>query len=214
MSRVSDLRRLIATELAEVHTCVPGKIVSYDGRSAVVQPAISKDLASGESLAAPQIVNVPICWPCGDAGGGEALISVPLKAGDAVLLHFSERALENWLSGNDGSPGDPRMFDLSDAFATPVCRPGFQQADTQNLSVEYANASIKITPSGEVRIDAPRRIVASAGADLTVVAPSLSATGNAWADGNVGSGTGASGSFTTPDGSVVTVQDGLITNIY
>ncbi|WP_432824076.1 Gp138 family membrane-puncturing spike protein [Stenotrophomonas indicatrix] len=72
MSRVSDLRRLIATELAEVHTCVPGKIVSYDGRSAVVQPAISKDLASGESLAAPQIVNVPICWPCGDAGGGGA----------------------------------------------------------------------------------------------------------------------------------------------
>lgn len=214
MSQASDIRRLIATELADVHTCLPGRIVSYDGRTAVVQPALTKSLASGDQLQAPQIVSVPVCWPCGDAAGGLALISVPLKAGDAVLLHFSERALENWLSGVDGPPGDPRMFDLSDAFATPVCRPGVHQADTQNVSIEYADASIKITPAGEVRVDAPLRVIVEAGADMTLIAPSLHVTGNITSEGNLGTRTGASGSFTTPDGSVVTVQDGGVTNIY
>lgn len=214
MNKASDLRRLIATELAEVHTCLPGRIVSYNGRIAVVQPALTKSLSSGEQLEAPHIVSVPVCWPCGDSGGGLALISVPLNVGDAVLLHFSERALENWLSGVDGAPGDPRMFDMSDAFATPVCRPGVHQADTTNLSIEYAAASIKITPTGEIRIDAPLRVVVEAGADMTLVAPSLHVTGNITSEGNLGTGTGASGSFTTTDGSVVTVQDGQVTNIY
>jgi phage baseplate assembly protein gpV len=44
--------------------------------------------------------------------------------------------------------------------------------------------------------------------NLYVDGPSVSTTGN------VVAGTGASGSFTTPTGNIVTVQDGIITNIY
>lgn len=168
MNDATQMRRLFATELADVHTCLPGQIVSYDGVTAVVQPALTKQLGSGESLPAPQIFSVPICWPCGDAGGGQAMITVPLKPGDAVVLHFSERALENWLSGQDGEPGDPRMFDLSDAFATPVCRPGRQRADPDNLVVTFAKASITMSPSGEVAITAAGAASITAPSGLTI----------------------------------------------
>jgi hypothetical protein len=152
---VTELRQLIATELAEVHTCLPGVIVSYDGNTAVVKPALAKQLANGDVLPAPQIVQVPVCWPCGDMGGAKALITVPLKAGDAVKLSFSERALENWLSGADSAPDDPRQFDLSDAFATPVMRPGSGAADTENLSVQFGECALKLTPSGDAVLSGP-----------------------------------------------------------
>lgn len=152
---VTELRQLIATELAEVHTCLPGVIVSYDGESAVVRPALPKQLANGDVLAPPQIVQVPICWPSGDVQGGKALITVPLKAGDPVKLSFSERALEGWLSGSDAAPDDPRQFDLTDAFATPVMRPGGSAADTENVAVQYGACTLKLTPGGDVILSGP-----------------------------------------------------------
>ncbi|MEN5338900.1 Gp138 family membrane-puncturing spike protein [Stenotrophomonas sp. TWI143] len=205
MSQASDLRRLIATELAEVHTCLPGKIVSFDGHAAVVEPALSKALSSGEALVAPRIVSVPVHFPRGMAG--QATISVPLAAGDDVTLHFSERALENWLSGEDGEPGDPRMFDLSDAFATPVCRPGVQKVDTENLVVQFGSASITISPAGDITITASGAANISAPAGLTIDADvllrgKLEATGDVTAGGvsliehittGVTPGTGTSG---------------------
>ncbi|WP_066733530.1 Gp138 family membrane-puncturing spike protein [Cupriavidus sp. D384] len=152
---VTELRQLIATELAEVHTCLPGVIVSYDGACAVVRPALPKQLANGTALAPPQIVQVPVCWPAGDVAGRQALISVPLRQGDPVKLSFSERALENWLAGADSAPDDPRQFDLSDAFATPVVRPGAGRADTENVSVQYGRCALKLTPAGDAILGGP-----------------------------------------------------------
>src|SRR5690606_31871251 len=123
----------ILAALAEVNFCLPGVIVAYDGKTATVRPAMPKQLANGDALAAPQIVRVPVEWPIAD--GGRALITVPLKPGDPVKLTFSQRSLENWLSGSNQAPDDPRQFDLSDCFASPVMRPG-PSADTENVSVQ------------------------------------------------------------------------------
>lgn len=155
MMDITELRRLIATELSEVHTTLPGVIVSYDGRTAVVRPALPKQLASGQVLPPPQIVQVPVCWPIGDVAGQVALVSVPLKPGDPVKLSFSERALENWLAGSDQAPDDPRQFDLTDAFATPVMRPGAAVADTENVSVQYGACSLKLSPDGNATLMGP-----------------------------------------------------------
>jgi len=147
---VSALRALIAGELAEVYTTLPGVVVSYDGTFVTARPALAKRLANGEVLRAPQIVRVPVCWPAGDVNGAQALISVPLKAGDPIKLSFSARALENWLAGSDGPPDDPRQFDLSDAFATSVVRPGTVAADTENVSIQYGPAWLKLSPAGDL----------------------------------------------------------------
>lgn len=156
MGSVTEQRALIAGELADVHTCLPGVVVSFDGTMITAKPAIDKQLANGEVLGAPAIVNVPVCWPCGDVNGALALITVPLKPGDSVLLHFSERAVDDWISGTDGAPGDPRQFDLSDAFATPMPRPGtVPAADLENLSIQYGPGSIKISPEGAFTFFSP-----------------------------------------------------------
>lgn len=151
MSSVSEQRQIIAAELADVNTCLPGVVVSYDGNMLVAKPSIDKQMANGETLAAPSIVQVPVCWPCGDVAGTLAMVTVPLKPGDAVLLCFSARAVDDWISGTDGPPGDPRQFDLSDAFAIPMMRPGTVPAtDLENLSVQYGEGSMKISPEGAI----------------------------------------------------------------
>ncbi|WP_454691122.1 Gp138 family membrane-puncturing spike protein [Achromobacter aloeverae] len=147
---LTALRALIATELADVYTTLPGEIVSYDGVFAIVRPTIAKQLTNGDILTPPQIVRVPVCWPVGDVNGAQALITVPLKPGDPVKLSFCARALESWLDGHNGAPNDPRQFDLSDAFATPMVRPGTMTADTENVSVQYGPATLKLSPAGDL----------------------------------------------------------------
>lgn len=155
---ISELKDVIRTELSEVHTCLPGVIVSYDGTRAVVAPSLPKQLANGDVLPAPQIVSVPVCFP--NAAGGSAMITVPLAAGDPVMLNFCERALENWLSGSDSAPDDPRQFDLTDAFATPLMRN--TAADTENVVVQYGSGTLKIAPNGDLTITVPNmHVVAS-----------------------------------------------------
>jgi len=147
---VTLVRRLIATELADVYTTLPGEVVAYDGVFVTARPTLAKRLANGDTLPPPQIVRVPVCWPVGDVNGARALISVPLKAGDAIKLSFSARALENWLAGDNGPPDDPRQFDLSDAFASPLLRPGTMAADTQNVSIQYGPGMLKLSPAGDL----------------------------------------------------------------
>lgn len=141
------MKDLIYAILADVNVCLPGEIVAYDGTTATVRPAIPKQLANGQTLPAPQIVRVPVEWPIAD--GGRAQITVPLKPGDPVKLTFSQRSLENWLSGSNQAPDDPRQFDLTDCFASPVMRPG-TGADTENVSVQYSGAWMKISPDGVI----------------------------------------------------------------
>lgn len=143
-------------DLLDVYTMIPGVVVSYDGETVTARPSIPKKLANGDTLAAPQIVRVCVKWPIGD--GGRAMVTVPLKPGDPVELTFSCRSLENWLSGSDTAPDDPRQFDLSDAFCTPVMRPGVGRADTENLSVQYGAGSMKIAPDGTITFNAPMTI--------------------------------------------------------
>src|SRR5690349_17684852 len=87
------------TALSQVNTVMPGKVVSVssDGSRVVVQPSMPKGLASGETLDPPQIVQVPVVWPRAQAG--KAGMTMPLRPGDPVMLHFSQRSLDGWLSG-------------------------------------------------------------------------------------------------------------------
>lgn len=175
---MSEFARQLKAELSEIHTCLPGKIISWDGSLAVVKPAMPIALSSGDTLAPPSIVSVPVCFAVGL--GGSAMVSVPLTAGDDVLLHFSEDALESWLSGSDDAPNDPRRFDLSDCFASPLVRPGVGVADTDNLRLICGSASLKMAPSGEVEL------VASS---FKVVSPVSEFTGNTQTVGQIiGSG--------------------------
>ncbi|OOF85141.1 Gp138 family membrane-puncturing spike protein [Rodentibacter ratti] len=144
-------------ELEDINVALPAKVVSYDAATVrvVAKPAIPKRLASGEVLGTPQIVNVPVMFPMADIGGAVAQITLPVKPGDGCFLIFSQRSLENWLSGSSDAPDDPRMFDLSDAFCFIGGNAKSPSADGENLCIKYGSGSIKIAPSGDITIDAP-----------------------------------------------------------
>lgn len=175
----------IQSALGDINVAIPATIVNYEPSSmrATVKPSIPKRLSNGGALPAPQIVNVPVCFPVADVAGNVAMITLPMKSGDGVLLIFSHRSIENWLSGSTDAPDDPRMFDLSDAFAMPSCNARSPQADGVNLSIQYGKGSIKIAPNGDVTVDSPNITMNTD--NLTVNCPRSTFNGNVLVNGGI-----------------------------
>jgi len=150
MTTAPDIfRDSVYSILANVHTSLPGIIVSYDPSTnkAQVQPALNKNFTSGE-MPMPILQNVPIVFPKN--------ITFPINAGDYVLLIFSERSLDLWKSvGGQVTPTDPRKFDLSDAIAIPGLMPfteSYPDNNNQDYVINFGGSSITIKPDGAVTI--------------------------------------------------------------
>lgn len=157
-SLVEALQFAIETSTADINTSVPGKIVSYDAASnlAVVQPSLPKRLANGEYLQAPLIHNVPVMFPAsGMAGGKQAGIHLPIAPGDGVKLDFSQRSLENWLSGNNDASDDPRQFDLSDCIATPGLNSSGFAGNSDDMVIRMGDTSLTLKPDGSFIAGSP-----------------------------------------------------------
>lgn len=112
------LREAIAAALVDVHTAIPGKVVSYDKlkQTATVQPIIRKNA----TIKFPAIPDVPVMF----GGNDDCSISWPVKKGDTGLLVFAEKSMDKWKAsgGGDVDPGDGRRFDMSDASFIPALR--------------------------------------------------------------------------------------------
>lgn len=135
---------MLEQRLAELHTALPGRIVRYDAQKqqADVEPLIQrKFLVTSQIVTLPVVSNVPIVHP----RSASAIIHVPVKVGDVVLLVFAERSVDRWLEqGGLTDPGDARKHSLSDAFAIPG---GYPFKDALPVADEDA-----ITISGTVRL--------------------------------------------------------------
>lgn len=132
MSDIQDtlgaaFRDIIDHSLTDVHTSVPAQVVAYDAAAQTVdvQPMVKRVIVDPDTRtelveSLPQVTGVPVAFP----SGGGYMVTFPIAAGDYVLLAFSERPIDTWLSsGNESDPGDLRHHDLSDAIAIPCIRP-------------------------------------------------------------------------------------------
>jgi hypothetical protein len=169
------------------------------------------------------LLGVPVRFP--SAGGWS--ITFPIQEGDECWVSFADSSTSSWWqngppdssSGSKNNPINPRRHSLSDAVAS------FDIRSTPNGLPNYSVASMQIRNNdGSVVIDltadqatitAPKVVVnttgdtdINAGSQVTVASPSIVL------GGNVSCANGATGSFTTPTGNTVMVQDGIITNIY
>lgn len=159
----------IASFLGEINTSLPGTVVSYDGALAVVKPSIDKLFADGRQCSAPEIVSVPVVFPCGSGWR----VAGPISPGDGVLLIFSQRALEAWHDAGDRIPNDPRIFSVSDAVAIPGLSPLSyykQQAypdASKNLVLSMGKGTMQLTPEGKLILDFPQGVEVAHG-DVTV----------------------------------------------
>jgi hypothetical protein len=77
---------------------------------------------------------------------------------------------------------------------------------TCNIEVQ---GDCNITAAADVNISAGSGIVLDAAGGLNIIN-----SGNITTDGNISSGSGASGTFTSSTGKVITVQNGIVTSIY
>lgn len=157
---------------AEIHTAMPGKIVSFDPAKMTVrvQPAIQamqrqKD-GTDKAVSIAELHDVPVHFP----GGGGHTLTFPIKAGDDCMLHFAERSLDAWHDqGGVRPPTDQRMHDINDA----VCHVGVRsqknlptggassdtvqlRSDDGTMLVELGSAGIRLATTKKVRMECPR----------------------------------------------------------
>lgn len=125
-SEAELLREVIESRLTDVHTSIPGRVVSYDAATQTADIEIviqrAEQAASGAIVheTYPVIPNVPVGWP---SGGGYSF-QFPLSPGDGVWLVFSEASIATWReTGEVSPPGDLDRHDLSYPIALPCARP-------------------------------------------------------------------------------------------
>ena len=154
---ITVIQDAIRYHLGEVNTAIPARILSYDPatQSAEIQPLIKRRYKDGQVIDRAPITGVPVVFPA--AGGG--IITFPVQEGDTVLAIFSQRSIDRWVRG-DGEPVDPgdnRKHDISDAMAIPglFTLSTALQSDPENVIIKFGDASISLTPSGAVQIEAP-----------------------------------------------------------
>jgi len=147
---VDVLNQVIEAKLSQVNTNLPGIVVDYDAKKnrARVRPVMPKRLADGEELAAPEIVEVPVVWPA--SGAGKAAFTMPLAKGDEVMLAAQQRSLENWLSGQNVSPDDPRQFDLSDCVAFPGMSATKTEGHSDDVVLKFGRANVTLKPDNTI----------------------------------------------------------------
>lgn len=113
------LQTAIEGRLVDFHTMLPGEIVSYDPakKKASVKIVLKRKYAADGSVKElPVIPSVPVVHP----RTKDAIIHLPVKAGDKCMVLFAERSLDIWKKfGGTVDPQDARKFHLSDAVAVP-----------------------------------------------------------------------------------------------
>ncbi|EPK6164443.1 Gp138 family membrane-puncturing spike protein [Providencia stuartii] len=119
----------------DIHTALPGKLLSCNGHSATVELMISHVTKEGKVIALPPLVDVPV----GFYRGGGFCITVPVREGDEGLVIFAERCIDGWyVSGKQSQPLDHRFHDLSDAFFLP------QGSSQPNKIPNYSSDSLSL----------------------------------------------------------------------
>lgn len=154
------LQRIVNTFLFEnCNTVVPAIVEKQDGNFRIqCTPALNRKYPDGTVLEYKPIVNVPLIYP----RTRQAIFRLPkLQKGDSVLIVFSQKALDSWLSSSDGgkvTPDDPRRFDITDAIAIPGLYP-FQVEDPvpesdENLEIKFGDSFFVLKPDGACSIEA------------------------------------------------------------
>ena len=147
----------LEARVLEVHTCLPGNVVSYDAtkKTAVCQPGIKKVFRGDKGpVDLPKLVDCLVSFP---SGGGFTL-AFPLENGDECELRFSERALDFWWqNGGIQLPAEYRTHDLSDA----ICQVGISSlpnvpeglpTDAVELRANDGSSKVRLAQDGSITV--------------------------------------------------------------
>ena len=166
--------------MQDVHTVVPGKILTYDPakQEAKIKPTAKYRKPDDSLIDFPDINHVPVFFPQGM--GQTITICWRVEPGDECFLFFNEQALDLWRTGAE-SETDLR-FDLTNAFAFvglfPKPNPHAKRAyDNKSIIVqrektftEWFDKKIEVYTDGDIYEEADLTINVEAGTDINVKA--------------------------------------------
>jgi hypothetical protein len=123
---------------------------------------------------------------------GSQYIRIPVQVGDYGIVIAADTRLGGITGLGDGVAPLSLPSNLGALVFVPIGNSGWAETDPDSLVLSTPNggASIVISPSG---------ITVEGSMDVT---------------GNLSAGNGITASFTTPTGQTVTVENGIVTNIY
>ena len=145
----------IDRKLDGVFTAFPAKVLSYtvSSQKCDADPQIHDTYinAAGERVSEPLpiLAGIPMMFP---RGGGFGL-TLPVTAGDYVLIVCTQYSLDLWLEGaQKGDPGNLTEFSLAGAIAIPGIFPNKDAltdlADGSNMKMgQDGGMQVTITPS-------------------------------------------------------------------
>ena len=179
--------------LKDLMTAIPAVVVANDRLNEsiiAVKPAINERTLDGRVYPWPEVVDVPLVFPCSLTSA----VTFPVNVGDTVLLVFSMRGLDGWKAGDGGlaNPTDRRSHAIQDAVAIPGLYPIGRSRNnpnarnlphsTNDLVFSHnigtgAEAEVRIKPSGQIEVTSPTKLI--------VMCPETEWTGNISLTGNI-----------------------------
>ena len=176
---VQQVEKLVTDLIADVHTAIPGTIVSFDTGSckASVLPKGKFKTPDGRLFDYPTINDVPVVFPSG--AGQKVGIAYPVKKGDGCLLIMAEQALDEWLYG--GESQTDLKHDLTNSIAIPglfnVGGSGIAEAAEKDAVVLYSGGAKVIISKEQIELSLNNSqiIVSNEG---TAIRGSLTVDGN------------------------------------
>lgn len=149
------LQQAMESRLVDVHTALPASIVSYDSGTnlAQVQCEIKRKYVDEDARNLPIITNVPVVHP----RANDAMLYLPIKAGDHGLVIFSERSIDLWIErGAAVDPEDARKFHLSDAIFVPGLYPKTKpmpaKVNPSELTLVNSSSVLELQAGGKIKI--------------------------------------------------------------
>lgn len=141
-----------------LYTTIPASVLSYDEEECTVevQPSVDEIDFDGIVRVLPVLGRVPLVFP----SAFDSALTLPVKKGDKVLLHFCQSNIEDFIIQKKDStktsvtPKTKRKHDLDDCFATLGVRfytdSPVKRKDTVDLYHKESRLTIK--EDGEVEI--------------------------------------------------------------
>lgn len=182
--------------IKDLFICLPGIVQSYNAESkrAVILPAVKQVMTDGKIVNYPTLFDVPVMFP---SGGGFS-ITTPLTQGDAVLVIFSQRDIEDFKgSYKNTTPRQDQICGLKDGIALA----GFGELSTNlatsdGISIQNKTATSFVTvENNKITVTAPT-VEINSSQQLQVTSPDVTINGSLNVTGGVswsGTATGNSG---------------------
>lgn len=150
-------RHIFGKMLQGVDGMLPARVISYNRTTnrATVQPLIMLLTTSNATIPRAQIGSVPVY----QYGGGDFLLSFPVKAGDLGWIKANDRDISLFLQKyGQSAPNTIRKKSFSDAVFYPDVMRGYTIAgeDANNVVLQNLAGTVKVSlGASKVKITAP-----------------------------------------------------------